>query len=194
MYDSAAVSPGPVGSFSQSNIYRLLQRRLLGLRLALTGRFRCERASGVSSRSLGFNSAPPLQVPLCVRRSGGRRWKPWPSTCPPVSPGGPSPPPSASGGGSAGVQIPQDRKFLAPGSRDPPRTVVSPELAAAHPGSCLLLTGSCPLWCQVQVQVLVAVLRCGVVLSFACCRVLLPPRSRPSPLRSRAPVLPWFRP
>uniref|UniRef100_UPI003AB02372 thyroglobulin n=1 Tax=Centroberyx gerrardi TaxID=166262 RepID=UPI003AB02372 len=41
VYDSA-FSGRPSGrSFSRSNIYRVLQRRLLGVRLALTGHFRC---------------------------------------------------------------------------------------------------------------------------------------------------------
>ncbi|KAM3873555.1 thyroglobulin [Diretmus argenteus] len=42
VYDSAfSGEPAGPGSFSQSNIYRVLQRRMLGVRLALTGHFRC---------------------------------------------------------------------------------------------------------------------------------------------------------
>ncbi|XP_037531992.1 thyroglobulin [Nematolebias whitei] len=41
MYDTAFSGLSSGRSFSQSNVYRVLQRRMLGVRLALTGRFRC---------------------------------------------------------------------------------------------------------------------------------------------------------
>ncbi|XP_067456388.1 thyroglobulin [Thunnus thynnus] len=41
VYDSAFSGLQSGRSFSQTNIYRVLQRRMLGVRLALTGRFRC---------------------------------------------------------------------------------------------------------------------------------------------------------
>ncbi|XP_035770152.1 thyroglobulin [Neolamprologus brichardi] len=41
VYDSAFSGLRSGHSFSQTNIYRVLQRRMLGVRLALTGRFRC---------------------------------------------------------------------------------------------------------------------------------------------------------
>ncbi|KAM9782560.1 thyroglobulin [Neosynchiropus ocellatus] len=42
VYDSAFTGLESGRLFSQSNIYRVLQRRLLGVRLAVTGHFRCE--------------------------------------------------------------------------------------------------------------------------------------------------------
>lgn len=42
VYDSAFSGLRSGHSFSQTNIYRVLQRRMLGVRLALTGRFRCK--------------------------------------------------------------------------------------------------------------------------------------------------------
>ncbi|XP_053699810.1 thyroglobulin [Synchiropus splendidus] len=44
VYDSAFSGLGSGRLFSQSNIYRVLQRRLLGVRLAVTGHFRCPSA------------------------------------------------------------------------------------------------------------------------------------------------------
>ncbi|KAK2845194.1 hypothetical protein Q5P01_011853 [Channa striata] len=41
VYDSAFSGLQSAHSFSQTNIYRVLQRRMLGVRLALTGHFRC---------------------------------------------------------------------------------------------------------------------------------------------------------
>lgn len=42
VYDSAFSGLRSGHSFSQTNIYRVLQRRMLGVRLAVTGRFRCK--------------------------------------------------------------------------------------------------------------------------------------------------------
>lgn len=42
VYDSAFSGLRSGHSFSQTNIYRVLQRRMLGVRLALTGHFRCK--------------------------------------------------------------------------------------------------------------------------------------------------------
>ncbi|KAM4567999.1 thyroglobulin [Fundulus diaphanus] len=58
VYDSAFSGPGSARSFSQTNIYRVLQRRMLGVRLALTGHFRCpspceeERRAAMESSSV----------------------------------------------------------------------------------------------------------------------------------------------
>ncbi|KAM3613491.1 uncharacterized protein V6R79_000394 [Siganus canaliculatus] len=65
VYDSAFSGPPSGRSVSQTNVYRVLQRRLLGVRLALTGRFRCpsrceaERAAAAASSS--------VFVPSCER-------------------------------------------------------------------------------------------------------------------------------
>lgn len=42
VYDTAFSSLDVGRSFSQSNMYRILQRRYLAVQLALTGQFRCE--------------------------------------------------------------------------------------------------------------------------------------------------------
>uniref|UniRef100_A0AAY4CAV8 Thyroglobulin n=1 Tax=Denticeps clupeoides TaxID=299321 RepID=A0AAY4CAV8_9TELE len=41
VYDTAFSGMGPARSLSQSNLYRVLQRRFLAIQLALSGRFRC---------------------------------------------------------------------------------------------------------------------------------------------------------
>lgn len=43
VYDSAFSGSRSARSFAQTNIYRVLQRRMLGVRLALTGHFRCKQ-------------------------------------------------------------------------------------------------------------------------------------------------------
>lgn len=45
VYDSAFSGLRSPHSFAQTNIYRVLQRRMLGVRLALTGHFRCKQTS-----------------------------------------------------------------------------------------------------------------------------------------------------
>ncbi|XP_068999898.1 thyroglobulin [Embiotoca jacksoni] len=58
VYDSAFSGLGSGRSFSQTSIYRVLQRRMLGVRLALTGHFRCpspceeERRAAVEAGSV----------------------------------------------------------------------------------------------------------------------------------------------
>ncbi|XP_040900588.1 thyroglobulin isoform X2 [Toxotes jaculatrix] len=58
VYDSAFSGLRSGRSFSQTNIYRVLQRRMLGVRLALTGHFRCpspceeERRAAVEASSV----------------------------------------------------------------------------------------------------------------------------------------------
>ena len=42
VYDSAFAARPPARSLAHSTVYRLLQRRMLGVRLALSGHFRCE--------------------------------------------------------------------------------------------------------------------------------------------------------
>lgn len=42
VYDTAFSDTGAGRSFTQSNMYRILQRRFLAVQLAMTGRFRCE--------------------------------------------------------------------------------------------------------------------------------------------------------
>ncbi|XP_029283500.1 LOW QUALITY PROTEIN: thyroglobulin [Cottoperca gobio] len=54
-------------SFSQTNIYRVLQRRILGVRLALTGRFRCPSPCEEERRAATDTSS--VHVPSC--ESGG---------------------------------------------------------------------------------------------------------------------------
>lgn len=43
VYDSAFSVGASARSVAQTNIYRVLQRRMLGVRLAVTGHFRCKR-------------------------------------------------------------------------------------------------------------------------------------------------------
>lgn len=45
--DSAFLGLGSVHSFSQTNVYQVLQRRMLGVRLALTGFFRCKHLNAL---------------------------------------------------------------------------------------------------------------------------------------------------
>lgn len=42
IYDTAFPAGGSAASFAKTNIYRVLQRRMLGVRLAVTGHFRCK--------------------------------------------------------------------------------------------------------------------------------------------------------
>ncbi|KAM8825960.1 LOW QUALITY PROTEIN: thyroglobulin [Synchiropus picturatus] len=65
VYDSAFSGLGSGHLFSQSNIYRVLQRRLLGVRLAVTGHFRCESSCEEERRaSLELSSGV---TPSCER-------------------------------------------------------------------------------------------------------------------------------
>ncbi|XP_059195918.1 thyroglobulin [Centropristis striata] len=67
VYDSAFSGLRSGSSFSQTNIYRVLQRRLLGVRLALTGHFRCP--SPCEEEQRGALEASSVFVPSC--ESGG---------------------------------------------------------------------------------------------------------------------------
>ncbi|XP_028985251.1 thyroglobulin isoform X2 [Betta splendens] len=63
VYDSA-FSRLPSGrSFSQTNVYRVLQRRMLGVRLALSGHFRCPSACEEERRAATEASA--FYIPSC---------------------------------------------------------------------------------------------------------------------------------
>lgn len=53
VYDSAFPTHPSVRSVAHTNVYRVLQRRMLGVRLALTGTFRCKRL--LSAASLVFS-------------------------------------------------------------------------------------------------------------------------------------------
>uniref|UniRef100_A0A3Q3B902 Thyroglobulin n=1 Tax=Kryptolebias marmoratus TaxID=37003 RepID=A0A3Q3B902_KRYMA len=81
MYDTAFSGLSSGRSFSQSNIYRVLQRRMLGVRLALTGRFRCPSACEEERRAA--MEAGAIFVPSCEAggsfsprqcQQGGRCW------------------------------------------------------------------------------------------------------------------------
>ncbi|KAM4581065.1 thyroglobulin [Odontesthes bonariensis] len=63
VYDSAFSGLPSARSFSQTNIYRVLQRRMLGVRLALTGRFRCPSPCEEERRAAA--EAPGVFVPSC---------------------------------------------------------------------------------------------------------------------------------
>lgn len=70
VYDSALTGLRSGPAFSQSNIYRILKRRLLGLRLIQTGNFRCpsacESVPGASCEADGsFSSTQCLQGEQC---------------------------------------------------------------------------------------------------------------------------------
>lgn len=45
VYDSGFAARRPARSVAHSTVYRLLQRRMLGVRLALSGHFRCKRTA-----------------------------------------------------------------------------------------------------------------------------------------------------
>uniref|UniRef100_H3CJT4 Uncharacterized protein n=1 Tax=Tetraodon nigroviridis TaxID=99883 RepID=H3CJT4_TETNG len=51
VYDSAFVAHPPIHTFAQSNIYQVLQRRMLAVRLAVTGHFRCPSSCEEEQRS-----------------------------------------------------------------------------------------------------------------------------------------------
>ncbi|KAM6968073.1 thyroglobulin-like [Aplochiton taeniatus] len=81
IYDTAFSGLSTVPSFTQSNIYRVLQRRLLGLRLVLTGFFRCptacerERSAALQTASVFVPSCGPTgdySPKQC--QSGGQCW------------------------------------------------------------------------------------------------------------------------
>ncbi|XP_022617276.1 thyroglobulin [Seriola dumerili] len=67
VYDSAFAGLRSGRSFSQTNIYRVLQRRMLGVRLALTGHFRCPSPCEEERRAA--MAASSVFVPSC--ESGG---------------------------------------------------------------------------------------------------------------------------
>ncbi|XP_031582758.2 thyroglobulin [Oreochromis aureus] len=67
VYDSAFSGLRSGHSFSQTNIYRVLQRRMLGVRLALTGRFRCPSPCEEERRAA--MEANSVFIPSC--ESGG---------------------------------------------------------------------------------------------------------------------------
>nr|XP_029138476.1 thyroglobulin-like [Labrus bergylta] len=67
VYDSAFSGLRSGRSFSQTNIYRVLQRRMLGVRLALTGHFRCPSPCEEERRAA--MEALSVFVPSC--ESGG---------------------------------------------------------------------------------------------------------------------------
>ncbi|XP_029929060.1 thyroglobulin [Myripristis murdjan] len=81
VYDTAFSGQMTGRSFSQSNVYRVLQRRLLGVRLALTGYFRCPTPCEEERRSA--EEASSAFVPSCEAggsfsrrqcRAGGACW------------------------------------------------------------------------------------------------------------------------
>ncbi|XP_068586092.1 thyroglobulin [Cebidichthys violaceus] len=63
VYDSAFSGLRSGRSFSQTNIYRVLQRRMLGVRLALTGHFRCPSSCEEERRAAVETSS--VHVPSC---------------------------------------------------------------------------------------------------------------------------------
>ncbi|MEQ2222744.1 hypothetical protein ILYODFUR_029523, partial [Ilyodon furcidens] len=63
VYDSAFSGLGSARSFSQTNVYRVLQRRMLGVRLALTGHFRCPSPCEEERRAAMESSS--VFVPFC---------------------------------------------------------------------------------------------------------------------------------
>uniref|UniRef100_A0A3B4GGZ1 Thyroglobulin n=1 Tax=Pundamilia nyererei TaxID=303518 RepID=A0A3B4GGZ1_9CICH len=67
VYDSAFSGLRSGHSFSQTNIYRVLQRRMLGVRLALTGHFRCPSPCEEERRAA--MEANSVFIPSC--ESGG---------------------------------------------------------------------------------------------------------------------------
>ncbi|XP_043973361.1 thyroglobulin isoform X2 [Gambusia affinis] len=68
VYDSAFSGLRSPHSFAQTNIYRVLQRRMLGVRLALTGHFRCPTPCEEERRAALDSSS--VFVPSC--EAGGR--------------------------------------------------------------------------------------------------------------------------
>ncbi|XP_032413700.1 thyroglobulin isoform X1 [Xiphophorus hellerii] len=68
VYDSAFSGSRSARSFAQTNIYRVLQRRMLGVRLALTGHFRCPTPCEEERRAALDSSS--VFVPSC--EAGGR--------------------------------------------------------------------------------------------------------------------------
>ncbi|TNN02052.1 hypothetical protein fugu_009539 [Takifugu bimaculatus] len=81
VYDSAFDADPPVRSFAQSNIYRVLQRRMLAVRLRITGRFRCpspceeERWAATEAHSVYIPSCEPggaFTTRQC--QQGGQCW------------------------------------------------------------------------------------------------------------------------
>ncbi|KAK5879495.1 hypothetical protein CesoFtcFv8_022604 [Champsocephalus esox] len=71
VYDSVFSGRRSGRSFSQSNLYRILQRRLLGVRLALTGHFRCPSPCETELRAA--MAASSVYLPSC---EGGGAFSP----------------------------------------------------------------------------------------------------------------------
>ncbi|CAF94496.1 unnamed protein product, partial [Tetraodon nigroviridis] len=63
VYDSAFVAHPPIHTFAQSNIYQVLQRRMLAVRLAVTGHFRCPSSCEEEQRSA--KEALNVYIPSC---------------------------------------------------------------------------------------------------------------------------------
>ncbi|KAL2102011.1 hypothetical protein ACEWY4_003772 [Coilia grayii] len=63
VYDTAFSDMGAGGSFAQSNMYRILQRRFLAVQLAMSGRFRCP--TPCESERSAASEADNIFVPSC---------------------------------------------------------------------------------------------------------------------------------
>ncbi|XP_028254712.1 thyroglobulin isoform X2 [Parambassis ranga] len=81
VYDSAFSDLPPGRSFSQTSVYRVLQRRMLGIRLAVSGHFRCPSSCEEEHRAA--MEAGSVYVPSCERggafssrqcQQGGQCW------------------------------------------------------------------------------------------------------------------------
>lgn len=46
VYDTVFSAPEPARAFAETSVYRILQRRFLGVQLATSGRFRCKWLPG----------------------------------------------------------------------------------------------------------------------------------------------------
>ncbi|XP_045064250.1 thyroglobulin-like [Coregonus clupeaformis] len=68
VYDTAFSGLEPGRSFSQTNMYRILQRRFLAIQLAVSGRFRCP--SPCESESSADAQAGNVYVPSCDANGG----------------------------------------------------------------------------------------------------------------------------
>lgn len=136
-----------------------------------------------------------------MKRSNDQRKKLSTFTSPPVSLEEPSPPDSASRGGSAGVLMPRDWSFLAADSKETPWTavrVLNLLLLSfwSYPHHLLTLflfpcSSAAPL--IQQIGVLTAVPLC-VVMRSSTCFLLLHLSRAPRLAEVKFPVLPSFRP
>lgn len=215
MYDSAFVAHPPVRSFAQSNIYRVLQRRMLAVRLLITGRFRCNHCTQTEANicvhrqqqhSFYHNSSVSLKLSIfpagpssCEeeRRAATEAHSVYIPSC---ELGGAFSSRQCQQGGQCwcvdhtGQELPGTRQQGLLDCSECPNPGAGIFLLYPTNLLCLLTCSSAAPLIQ-QIWVLIAVPLCATVHSSTCFLVLLLYLSRPPSITEvKPPVLPLFIP